>query len=139
LPTLRVVLDTNVLVSGIVYPETIPGRIYRAWEQGAIKVVLSRYILDELARTLPRFEGKLLWQPSDYTDLDEILTLRAEMVEPRPLDRNTVRDPSDVLILGTLLASKADYLVTGDKDLLALSDRHPTIISPADFWRKHGA
>jgi predicted nucleic acid-binding protein len=46
---------------------------------------------------------------------------------------------NEMPVLGTLLAAKADYLITGDKDLLALSDRHPTIISPADFWRKHGA
>ena len=40
-------------------------------------------------------------------------------------------------MLGTLLAAKGDYLVTDDNDLLALAGRYP-IISPADFWRRHG-
>ena len=139
MPTLRVVLDTNVLVSGIAYPKSIPGRIVGAWNQGAIKLVLSRYILGELARILPRFDHKLHWTPSEYANLIDILTLRAEIVEPEPLDPKAVRDPGDVPVLGTLLASKADYLITGDDDLLSLAERYPAIISPADFWRKHGA
>jgi predicted nucleic acid-binding protein len=87
LPTLRVVLDTNVLVSGFAYPTSVPGRIIGAWRQGGLDVVLSRYIL----------------QP----------------------------------ILGTLLASKADYLITGDRDLLALAQYYP-ILAPASFWDRHG-
>ena len=139
MPTLRVVLDTNVLASGIAYGNGIPARIVGAWDQGAIKVVLSRYILGELARILPRFDYKLHWKPSEYEDLIDILTLRAELVEPESLDPKSVRDPNDIPVLGTLLASRADYLITGDDDLLSLAERYPAIISPADFWRKHGA
>jgi putative PIN family toxin of toxin-antitoxin system len=139
LPTLRVVLDTNVLASGIAYPKSVPGRVVGAWNQGSIKVALSRHILGELARILPRFDHKLHWTPSKYANLIDILTLRAELVEPDPLDPKAVRDPGDIPVLGTLLASKADYLITGDDDLLSLVKQYPAIISPADFWRKHGA
>ena len=139
MPTLRVVLDTNVLASGIAFANGIPARIVGAWDQGAIKVVLSRYILGELARILPRFDYKLHWKPSEYEDLIDILTLRAELVEPEPVTPKAVRDPGDLPVLGTFLAAKADYLITGDKDLLALTENYPTIVSPADFWRKHGA
>ncbi|MGZ9006296.1 MAG: PIN domain-containing protein, partial [Burkholderiales bacterium] len=68
MPTLRVVLDTNVLVSGIAYPVSIPGRIMSAWRRGAIKVVSSHYILEELARVLPRLGERLQWQPEDFTN-----------------------------------------------------------------------
>jgi len=61
----------------------------------------------------------------------------AEMVEPHSERDETLRDEADQLILGTLRASKADYLITGDKDLLALSDRYP-IVTPAAFWERHG-
>ena len=54
MPGLRVVLDTNVLVSGLAYPGSMPGRIVAAWRQGGLEVALSRYILDELVRVLPR-------------------------------------------------------------------------------------
>ena len=139
MPTLRVVLDTNVLASGIVYGESVPGRIVGAWNQGSIKVVLSHHILGDLARILPRFDHKLHWTPSEYANLIDILTLRAELVEPEPLDPKAVRDPGDLPVLGTLIASEADYLITGDKDLLALADQYPSIVTPAEFWRKHGS
>lgn len=139
MPTLRVVLDTNVLASGIAYGDSVPGRVVEAWNKGSIKVVLSHHILGELARILPRFDHKLHWTPSKYANLIDILTLRAELVDPEALDPKAVRDPADLPVLGTLLASKADYLITGDKDLLTLAEQYPTIISPADFWRKHGA
>ena len=138
MPTLRVVLDTNVLASGIAYPKSIPGRIVGAWNQGSIKVVLSRHILHELARILPRFDRKLNWKPSDYADLIDILSLRAELVEPETLDPKSARDPDDLAGRGTLLASEADYLISGDDDLLSLATEYPDIISPSDFWRKHG-
>jgi predicted nucleic acid-binding protein len=50
----RVVLDTNVLLSGIAYPASMPGKILAAWRSGSVDVVLSDYILDELRRVLPR-------------------------------------------------------------------------------------
>jgi predicted nucleic acid-binding protein len=59
------------------------------------------------------------------------------MVEPEaPPDAN-LRDPADQPVLATLRASGADYLITGDKDLLALADRYP-IVTPAAFWARHG-
>jgi predicted nucleic acid-binding protein len=61
----------------------------------------------------------------------------AEMVEPSSERDETLRDKADQPILGTLLAAKADYLVTGDKDRLALSERYP-ILTPAAFWARHG-
>uniref|UniRef100_UPI001B67E7CD PIN domain-containing protein n=2 Tax=Thauera sp. TaxID=1905334 RepID=UPI001B67E7CD len=52
--TLRVVLDTNVLLSGLAYPGSVPGRIVAAWRHGSVDVVLSTFILEELRRVLPR-------------------------------------------------------------------------------------
>lgn len=137
MPTLRVVLDTNVLVSGIAYPSSIPGGILGAWRQGALEVILSQYILDELARVLPRLNHRLKWEEKDFADFIDILSLQADLVEPQPLDAEAARDAADIPVLGTLLAAKADYLITGDDDLLALAARY-SIISPAEFWRKHG-
>ena len=137
MPNLRVVLDTNVLVSGLAYPASVPGRIVGAWRQGALDVVLSRYILDELARVLPRLNHRLNWEPNDFADLIDILAIQADLVEPQALEGSAARDAADVPVLGTLLAAKADYLITGDEDLLALADQY-SIVTPADFWRKHG-
>ncbi len=124
-------------MSGLAYPDSVPGRIVQAWRQGAIDLVLSRYILDELLRVLPRLNHRLKWQPSDFADLVDILALEAELVEPQSQNQRLPRDVNDVPVLGTFLAAKAEYLVTGDNDLLALAEYYP-IISPADFWRRHG-
>lgn len=136
--TLRVVLDTNVLLSGLAYPGSVPGRIVAAWRQGALDVVLSRYILAEPARVLPRLNHRLNWSEADLLDFIDSLALSVDLVEPKETAPDAVRDGGDLPILGTLLASKADYLVTGDKDLLALAELHP-ILNPADFWARHGA
>ena len=135
--TLKIVLDTNVLVSGLAYPNSIPGKIVTTWRQGGLDVVLSRYILDELARVLPKLNHRLNWQPSDFADLIDILAVSADLVESSIVYEATLRDSLDLPVLGTLLASKADYLVTGDGDLLALAERHP-ILTPATFWQRHG-
>ena len=138
MPTLRVVLDTNVLVSGLAYPTSVPGRIVGAWRQGAFDVVLSRYILDELARVLPRLNHRLKWQPNDFADLVDILAIQADVVEPEAVEGDALRDAKDRPVLGTLIAGKADYMVTGDRDLLALAHEY-AIVTPAAFWRKHGS
>jgi putative PIN family toxin of toxin-antitoxin system len=136
MPALRVVLDTNVLVSGLAYPASVPGRIVGAWRQGGLDVVLSRYILDETARVLPRL-SRIQLSASDIRDLTESLMFLADIVEPAAGHEAALRDPADQPVLATLLASQADYLVTGDKHLLVLEERYP-IVSPAAFWARHG-
>ncbi|WP_316157813.1 putative toxin-antitoxin system toxin component, PIN family [Cupriavidus sp. BIC8F] len=136
MPGLRVVLDTNVLVSGLAYPGSVPGRIVAAWRQGGLDVVLSRYILDEMIRVLPRLP-RVQMTATEIRDLADSLMFLAEIVEPSGTPDEALRDPADQPILLTLLAAKAQYLVTGDKDLLALADRYP-IVTPTDFWARHG-
>lgn len=112
--TLKVVLDTNVILSGLAYPCSTPGKIMQAWRTGAIDVLLSDFILDELRRVLPRLQHKHGLSEQEMTDLVEILTFQAE-----------------------LATHGADYLISGDKDLLELSSTFP-IIAPAVFWQMHG-
>lgn len=136
MPGLRVVLDTNVLVSGLAYPGSLPGRIVTAWRQGGLDVVLSRYILDEMVRVLPRL-SRVSLSAAEIRDLADSFMFLADVVEPAGEQDEDLRDPADQLVLATLLASEANYLITGDKDLLALADRYP-VITPAGFWARHG-
>ena len=133
---LRVVLDTNVLVSGLAYPESVPGLILSALHLGALGVVLSRYILDEMVRVLPRLK-RIKLSPSEIRDLADSFMFMAEIVEPSGKMEKALRDKADAPVLQTLQAAQADYLITGDKDLLALSERYP-IVTPAAFWERHG-
>jgi putative PIN family toxin of toxin-antitoxin system len=134
---LRVVLDANVLVSGLAYPEGIPGRIVGAWRKGSLNVVLSKYILDEMARVLPRLK-RIEMSAAEIRDLADSFLFMVEIVEPGADEDKALRDVADQPVLGTLLAAKADYLITGDKDLLALAGKYP-IVTPAVFWERYGS
>ena len=141
MPTLRVVLDTNVLLSGLAYPASVPGKIMAAWRHGSVEVLLSVYILEELRRVLPRLAHRHGLSAAEMGDLVDILSIQAEVIEPLPGVEPNLRDIDDQPVLGTLLAalttSGADYLITGDKDLLALAERYP-IVTPGEFWARHG-
>jgi putative PIN family toxin of toxin-antitoxin system len=132
---LRVVLDTNVLESGLAYPGNVPGRIVGAWRQGGLDVVLSRYILDEMARVLPRLL-RIQMTAAEIRDLANSFMFLADIVEPEGAQDVNLRDPADQPVLLTVLASQANYLITGDKDLLALANDYP-IVTPAEFWARH--
>jgi uncharacterized protein len=137
MPSVRVVLDANVLVSGLAYSSGIPGQIVDAWLQGGLNVVLSHCILDEMVRVLPKLPANRRSQREIRDLADGFLSLAA-IVETDGKVEPALRDAADQQILGTLRASKADYLITGDKDLLALSDKYP-IVTPAVFWARHGS
>jgi putative PIN family toxin of toxin-antitoxin system len=133
----RVVLDTNVLISGLLFPGGPPWRLVDAWRGGAFDLVLSDFVIDELSRVWGHLAPRLKRAPTDLGDFLDMLVLRGELVH---LDEavlanaaaTALRDPNDVPILATLLCASADWLVTGDKDLLVLAESYP-ILTPAAF------
>ena len=135
--TVHVVLDTNILLSGLAYPASVPGSIVAAWRSGSLQVSLSHYILDELRRVLPKLRSRHGLSDDGIADLVDCLAFQADLVEPAAHWDAQLTDPFDQAILGTLLAAQADYLVTGDKALLALGDRYP-VITAAQFAALHG-
>ena len=134
---MRLVLDTNVLVSGLLFPGGPPSRLVKAWRAGAFELVVSDFVIDELERTWTHLAPRLQPTPSDLADFIDTMGVRAELLR---LDAallaqagaTGLRDPDDVPVLALLIGSGADYLITGDKDLLALARDYP-ILSPADF------
>lgn len=138
---MRLVLDTNVIVAGLAYPAGPPGRIVTAWRNGALQIVLSPWILAECERVLPRLGQYVTLSAGEIRDLVETLALAAEVIEAdiealTQAAATGLRDVADEPVLAVLLAAKAQMLVTGDKDLLALSDRF-SILSPAEFCARH--
>jgi putative PIN family toxin of toxin-antitoxin system len=134
---MRLVLDTNVLVSGLLFPGGPLSRLVKAWRGGAFDLVISDFVIDELERTWTHLAPRLKAAPNDLEDFIDTLGLRAELhrldaVMLAQAGAAGLRDPDDVPVLALLIGSGADCLVTGDKDLLALADNFP-ILSPADF------
>lgn len=134
---MRVVLDTNILVSGLMYPASTPGRIIAAWSEAQFDVVSSHQQLAEVARVLgySKIRRILKWDDQRIEQFIKQLHVRVEVAKPESTNVEALRDPDDAPILGTLIAAKADLLVTGDRDLLVLSDRYP-IETPAEFMHR---
>ncbi|MFM9103115.1 MAG: putative toxin-antitoxin system toxin component, PIN family [Cyanobium sp.] len=113
-----------------------------AWRFGALEVVLSEFILEELRRTLPRLSHRHGLDQSAIDDLIDALAILADLVTPAAVADSDLSDRNDLPVLGTLLAAQrcgsAQALITGDKALLALADRYP-IRTPAEFWAEHGS
>jgi uncharacterized protein len=133
---LRIVINTNVLVSGIAFPASVPGRLVSSWRVGLISVALSEYILDELRRVMPKLRHRHHLSAVEIADFVDLLALQADIVNPAPISEPALTDPFDQAILGTLVAAQADYLVTGDKALLRLAPTYP-VVSPFAFWALH--
>ena len=81
--------------------------------------------------------SKIRWTVAEIRDLVDSFLFLADIVEPEPGADAELRDAADQPVLATWKAARAQYLITGDKDLLALSGRFP-IITPAAFWERHG-
>jgi putative PIN family toxin of toxin-antitoxin system len=134
---MRVVIDTNVVLSGLIKPGSVPGQVLRAWRDGSIRLVLSEFLIEEIAVTLarPKIQALVPWPAAQIDRF--VLELRAfcDVVEPAELNFKYPRDPDDIPVLATLIASGADLLVTGDRDLLTLREKYP-IETPAEFVRR---
>jgi putative PIN family toxin of toxin-antitoxin system len=118
---MRLVLDTNVLVSAFLWEGT-PGRLIELAAEKEIELFTSRILLDELAATLAK---KKLAKPVRATGLSAEQMLRnyrrlATLVRPRQLGQQVSRDADDDAVLACALAAHADLIVSGDDDLLSL-------------------
>jgi hypothetical protein len=110
---MRVVLDTNVLLSALISPYGAPDAIYRAWRAAKFEVITSLVQLDELRRAsrYPKFQSVL--QPHQVGAMANNLQ-RAIVLDSLPSDLEA-DDPNDAFLLAMALAGNADYLVTGDR------------------------
>jgi putative PIN family toxin of toxin-antitoxin system len=128
---LRVTADTNIFVSGLNFAG-LPRQILDLAESGVIHLAVSDDILDELTRVLRR--QKFGWPEAEIDRaLAQILRF-AERVEPRQRINAISEDPTDNCIIECAVASRSEYLVTGDSHLLKLGRFGGTkIVKASDF------
>ena len=108
---MRVVLDTNILVSALISPAGNSAAIYNAWEQGRFTLLTCPEQLDELRSTL------------DKPRVAELIKKLAQNIRKLPRVRRSP-DPGDNFLLALAEAGSADYLVTGDKGGLLVLGRY---------------
>ncbi len=131
---LRVVLDTNVLLSALLFANGRLSWVRRAWQEGVLVPLLSRATIEELLRVLhyPKFRlsaaerGELL---ADVLPCCETVKID----DPAPI-LPPCRDKHDTMFLELALVGHAEFLVTGDADLLALAGSFDIpIVTPAEL------
>jgi uncharacterized protein len=132
----KVVLDTNVLVSALVFPGGLPEKIYGLGLDGNIDLVTSAPLLVELARVLA---DKFGWARSRIDRALGQLLRVAELVEPTARVNEVKADPADDRVLEAAAKSKAEVIVSGDRHLLRLKAWQGIAIeSPAAFVARLG-
>ena len=131
---MRVVIDTNILVSALIAPAGKPAAIVDAWLDGKFTLLTCPTHVDELRATLHKPRVADLIKPYKAGRLVNQVKKLAESVDPLPrVERSS--DPTDDFLLAMSEGGKADYLVTGDKSGLLALDRHKTtrIVSAREF------
>jgi len=115
---LRVVLDTNVLVSALLFPG-VTSRLVSQWQSGSFALLASREMIAECLRVLayPKFG---LSKTEIRSLLDDWILPYVTAVKVPGGFKQICRDPGDDMFLACATAGRADVIITGDKDLLVL-------------------
>lgn len=133
---IRAVLDANVLVSAVLSPAGIPGQILDEWRAERFALLVSALILEEIARVLnyPRIARLHRWPPGKVQEFVAEFAYAA-VLTPGEMTLNVIRsDPDDNRYLECAVEGDADYVVSGDQDLLELEEYQGIrVVSPKAF------
>lgn len=112
--------DTNVLVSGVIRPSGTPGSLVDAWRKDEIDIAVSPFIIEEVRDVLSRpYMVAYGWIEQDVDELvSELTTSGVCVAGTTPVD--VCRDPKDNMVFACALEAKSDFIVSGDKDVLAI-------------------
>jgi putative PIN family toxin of toxin-antitoxin system len=121
----KVVLDTNVLVSGILFSGP-PHQILQAWSQGRVQLAMTSEMLEEA------FPGV------DIGAVLDLILVGSEFFEPAPLGGPICSDPDDDKFLACAVASKSKVVISGDRHLLRVCGYGGvTVMKPRDFVEQY--
>jgi putative PIN family toxin of toxin-antitoxin system len=131
----RIVLDTNVLISGIFFSGP-PYQILEAWRDGIVQIAISPEILAEYQRV-----GQILAQDFPNINLEPVLNhliLNTEVYIAPPLPAPVCKDPDDDKFLACALVSQSIIVVSGDRHLLEVSGyQNIQVIKPSEFVSRY--
>ena len=132
---MRIILDTNVLVSGIFFSGP-PSEILKAWRDGEVKLVLTPAIIDEYVRVASLLANK--FSGIKITPILTLIIANSDIIHPPPFPNEICEDPDDDKFLACALASESSTIVSGDKHLLKLSGfRGLEILTPRAFTEQY--
>jgi len=128
---MKVVLDTNVFISGIFWTGT-SNKILNSWKEGKFSLISSIDTISEITRVLSDFKIRL--PDKDIQEIVELVVRNSEIVEPKEKIDIIKDDQSDNALIEAAVAGNAHYIVSQDNHLLKLrSFRNIKILSPEEF------
>jgi hypothetical protein len=140
----RILLDANVLISAVIRPSGPPGQVVADFLRAhSFDLVLSPAVVAEVERALalPRIQRYVLSPQEVHLWLVDLVAL-ADLVDDTGRVAGVVRDPDDDVVLAAAVAGRAEVLVTGDQDLLALREYEGIVIvtprAALDILRRGG-
>ena len=129
----RVVIDTNVLVSALLFGGD-PGELITLWKERRIQPLSSREIMEEYLRVLAYPKFRLTEEEIEYLFSQEVLP-RFEVIEVHTRQPYVVDDPSDDKYIWCAVEGSAEAIISSDQHLLSLSSCPVPIFSPSEFLR----
>jgi len=133
---MRVVLDTNIIISAFLVALGAPARIVASWRAGRFDLVVSPALLAEYEEVLgyERIQRRHRMTPERITGEVADIARLAILVEPHTVPAVIAQDPDDDQVLACAVTGEASYIVSGDPHLLNLRQYHGIrILSPAAF------
>jgi putative PIN family toxin of toxin-antitoxin system len=133
---LRATLDTNVFVSGLISRRGAPREIIDAWVSETFTLVTSPYLISKLRRVLtyPRIAGRLQLTEVELQVLFHALSTKSAVTAGALDLPGVTRDPKDDPLIACAGEGNADYVVSGDEDILVLESYDGVkMINPAQF------
>jgi len=132
----RAIVDTNVLVSGLISEHNPPRQIIDAWLDGRYRLVTSPYQVEEVNHVLsyPQIAGRIRLEGAELDLILAAMLSEAELVPGHVQMPGVTRDPKDDPIVASACEGRADYLVSGDQDLLAVGKIEGVrVVTPRQF------
>ncbi len=134
---MRIVLDTNVLISGIFFGGP-PGRVLSAWADGEFELVASVEIVAEYRRVVARLGRR--FPAVDTRSILDVVIRESRLIDPVPVPPSACDDPDDLKFLACAVAGGAHAIVSGDRALLKASGyRGVEVLTPGAFVRRFTA
>ena len=131
---IKAVIDTNIFISSLIGNGN-PSLIIDYLIEKEFRLIISHALIDELFDVLSRPRFKKYFTYDDIKELASLVQSYARITPPGTR-LQICRDPKDDIVLECAVAGEADYIVTGDEDLLCLTSyRNIHIITPAQFIR----
>jgi putative PIN family toxin of toxin-antitoxin system len=132
---MRVVIDTNCIISALIFSKQPLAWLRHSWQNGEITPLVSKETIEELLRVLTYPKFKLSLQEQELLLADFLPYTEIIKIDVVPEDLPKIRDEHDQIFLVLAVVSDADYLVSGDKDILDIQSTfyNPPIMTLSQF------